>query len=202
MNKCLTRIVFCGSACSGKSSILNALKEHLNPAISGDWNVVFIKEAATHILETTDLHPRIDPTLFQTAVSLYQFVHEDYDRCINATKTHNVSISDRGIPDAFIYTDNASSILDQTVEAALSRYDAVIFFLPYFTENNREGNAYRYETTNELSLLHEKTLNVWGKHPNLFIVPSFQTLDDKVDFVIELLNNQILHEEVFTNARH
>lgn len=197
MKKALTRIAFCGSACSGKTSVLNMLKERLNPAVKEEWNVTFVQEAATQILLTTDLHPKKDPVGFQRAVSLYQFIHEEYDRCFDDTMLHNVSLSDRGIADAFIYVpDDAETLLDQTVEEAVRRYDAIIYFLPYYPDNVQEGNQERYENKDELRILEQKTFDVWSKHPNIFVIPLFQTISQKVDFVSKRLN-QILGEEVF-----
>ena len=197
MEKKLTRIAFCGCACSGKTSVLNMLKERLNPALEDEWNTSFIQEAATYILLTTaGLHPKNDPVGFQRAVSLYQLTHEDYG-CVDDTKSHNLIIADRGIADAFIYVpDEAESLLNQTVEQAVKRYDAVIYFLPYYPDNIRDGNEHRYENKDELRILEQKTFDVWSKHPNIFVIPLFQTISQKVDFVSKLLN-QILSAEVF-----
>lgn len=196
MKKALTRIAFCGSACSGKTSVLNMLKERLNPAVKEEWNVTFVQEAATHILLTTDLHPKKDPVGFQRAVSLYQFIHEEYDRCFDDTKLHNVSLSDRGIADAFIYVpDDAETLLDQTIEQAVNRY-AVLYFLPYYPDNILDGNEQRYESKDDLCILEQKTFDVWSKSPNMFVIPLFPTIVQKVDFVIKCLN-QILGAEVF-----
>ena len=194
----LTRIVFCGSACSGKTSAVNMLKERLNPALK-EWNITFIQEAATHILLNTDsdLHPKNDPVGFQRAVSLYQFIHEDYDRCVDDSKSYNICVADRGIADAFIYVpDDAEFLLDQTVEQAVKRYDAVLYFLPYHTDNIQDGNEQRYENKDELRILEQKTFDVWSKHPNMFVIPLFSTIAQKVDFVIKCLN-KILGAEVF-----
>lgn len=197
MMKELTRIAFCGSACSGKTSVLNMLKERLNPAVKEEWNVTFIQEAATHILLTTAIHPKTDPVYFQSRVSLYQYVHEDYDRCIDLTKSKNVCLSDRGIADAHIYVPaEANELLHQTVEEAVKRYDAVLYFLPYYPNNIQDGNEQRYENKDELRSLEHKTFDVWSKHPNIFVIPLFQTISQKVDFVSSCLN-QILGEEVF-----
>ena len=197
MKKALTRIAFCGSACSGKTSILNMLKERLNPAVKEKWNVTFVQEAATHILLTTDLHPKKDPVGFQRAVSLCQYIWEDYNRCVDDSKSYNVCLSDRGIADAHIYVPaEANELLHQTVEEAVNRYDFVLFFSSYHADNIKEGNEQRYENQEELRILEQKTFDVWSKHPHIFVIPLFRTMSQKVDFVGKLLN-QILGAEVF-----
>lgn len=197
-NNSLIRIVFAGPPRSGKTTIIEALKTRLNQNTIDKWNIVFIEEAATAILQKTDLDPRKDPIGFQEAVSRYQIMEESC--CISDTKNHNLSISDRGTADAFVYVENkkdAESILHQTLQEAVDRYNFVLFFSPFYgSQGVQDGNIYRYETENELIQLEQKTYDVWSKSKNLYIIPVFASVYQKVDYVVALLN-KLLEKEVF-----
>ena len=200
MKETLTRIVFCGAPASGKTSILNMLKERIHPALKKDWNITFLEESATYTMLTNRLTPKVDPIAFQRAVVLHQLLCEDYQICVDPTKPHNLSLIDRGVTDAFVYIpDQAESLLDQTLEQTLRRYDHVIYFQRYLTSNVKAGNACRYESEEELRALEERTFDVWSKHPSFTVIPVFKTISDKVDWVCRCLN-RILGEKVFVEC--
>ena len=80
----LVKIVFCGAPSSGKSASLQRLKITPHP----EWHVSKTIEAASFIMENSELHPKSDPYSFQQVVSLLQLALENPVIESNAQKRH------------------------------------------------------------------------------------------------------------------
>ena len=181
-------IVFVGTAHSGKSAVLKLLK-----SMEGiPHDIGFVDEAATDIMNTTDLHPLKNPIAFQKAVKILQYEREEAK-----LKESQTVIADRGLADVYVFLDkiSAENIAGCSVDALLDRYYAVFFFMPYLCDENiANGNEHRYETsTEELLAQFEKAYAIWGKHKNMIPIPTFDTLEHRKDYVLSKLNQMLDH---------
>lgn len=179
-------IAFAGTAHSGKSAVWELLKSMARVP----RDIGFVGEAATDIMNTTNLHPLINPIAFQEAVKILQYEREE-----TQLRENKIVIADRGLADAYVFLDasDAENIVGCSVEALLDRYYAVFFFMPYLSGDHiTDGNQQRYETsTEELLVQFEKSYAVWGRHKNMIPIPTFDTVEHRKDYVLSKLN-QIL----------
>jgi len=94
---------------------------------------------------------------------------------------------DRGVPDVLAYMDYANEIYPNSfIEACDTyRYDQVYVLAPWqdiFTSDNE-----RYENFDQAVKIHEQLLNTYKKHKyNLIDIP-FDTIENRVDYLLDTL---------------
>ena len=204
MKKKPVKIVLVGNAFSGKTRVLEGLQRRIIPG--NRWKPEFVGEAASDVMRETPLHPNKDPLAFQYAVSLTQILREAHAEQQADTEENLLLICDRGVADAYVYLDDdaASQVLDnEPLECCLSRYDLALLFDTYYNStcessgvDLKTGNAFRYETEEQMAERSLRTVEVWGRHENLITVPVFPTIDDKIVYVAHVIN-AFLSERVF-----
>lgn len=187
-------IAFVGGPCSGKTSVLDAMKRQVREACR-EVCVSFIPEAATQILPRDPMLPRRDPLRFQYEVSLWQYMEEDrgIERLLLDPAPLKVQITDRGVADAYIYlsAEQVALMTDQTPQELASRYTAVLYFEPYRSEHLTDGNEYRVEREDEMAALEAKTRSIWEGHPHLYRIPTFDTIEERIAFTRAVLEKHI-----------
>ncbi len=196
-------IAFVGGPCSGKTSVFEALRAS---GSTGDEGVClsFVEEAATRILPRDPMLPRRDPVRFQYEVSLLQYMMEDrgIDTLLRREEPLKVQITDRGVADAYIYLNEqqVGRMTDQTPDEMMHRYTAVLYFEPYRSENLTDGNEFRVEQEDEMAALEAKTRAIWQRHPNVVFIPTFATIEERVEHTKRVLE-QLIGREMFACDR-
>jgi len=197
----ITKIVFCGAPSSGKTSVFDALQQRIVCGES-EVNLSFVEEAATRLLPRDPQLPRRDPLYFQYQVSLFQYTEEDRGlrALLSRGAAKKIQISDRGLADMYIYLgEDARKITEHSADELLARYDAVLFFDTYRSDRMTDGNEYRLEDRAEQDELEAKTRAIWMRHKTVYRVPTFPTVEERVDYTAKLLNG-FLKKEVFSPA--
>ena len=196
-------IAFVGGPCSGKTSVFEAIRSMVSDE-GVEVCTSFIPEAATQILPRDPMLPRRDPLRFQYEVSLWQYMEEDrgIERLLLHPAPLKVQITDRGVADAYIYlnSEQVALMTDQSPDELASRYTAVLYFEPYRSENLTDGNEYRVEREDEMAALEAKTRAIWQGHPNVVFIPTFATIEERVEYTKQLLE-RLIGREIFTETK-
>ena len=195
----LQNIVLTGCPRSGKTTVIEALKDAVDPALK-DVCISFVNESATQLLRKDADMPRRDPIYFQTRVALTEYINEDGGliSLLGRPETIKIQICDRGLCDLFVYleAEQSSYISEMTPEYFLKRYSHVLYFSPYVADEVTEGNEFRYETEDEILLRERKGRDVWFKHKNCTEIPSFVDVNDRIAYTAKVLNG-IIGKEIF-----
>ena len=195
----LQNIVLTGCPRSGKTTVIEALKDAVDPALK-DVCISFVDESATQLLRKDADMPRRDPIYFQTRVALTEYINEDGGliSLLGRPETIKIQICDRGLCDLFVYleAEQSSYISEMTPEYFLKRYSHVLYFSPYVADEVTEGNEFRYETEDEILLRERKGRDVWFKHKNCTEIPSFADVNDRIAYTAKVLNG-IIGKEIF-----
>ena len=195
-------IAFVGGPCSGKTSVFEALRA-LPVRQESEACLSFIDEAATQLLPRDPTLSKRDPLFFQYEVSLWQYMEEDrgFRRLLAQEAPLKVQITDRGVADAYIYLNEqqVAQMTDQTPEELMHRYTMVLYFEPFRSECATDGNAFRVEQQDEMDVLEAKTRAIWQRHPNIVFVPTFPTIEERIEYTIsrlhELMGRAIFEEK-------
>ena len=195
----LHNIVLTGCPRSGKTTVIEALKDAVDPALK-DVCISFVDESATQLLRKDADMPRRDPIYFQTRVALTEYINEDGGliSLFGRPEPIKIQICDRGLCDLFVYleAEQSSYISEMTPEYFLKRYSHVLYFSPYVADEVTEGNEFRYETEDEILLRERKGRDVWFKHKNCTEIPSFADVNDRITYTAKVLN-EIIGKEIF-----
>ena len=120
------------------------------------------------------------------------------ERLLACERPLKVQITDRGIADAYIYLNEQQIALmtDQTPEELMHRYTAVLYFEPFRSEYLTDGNEFRVEHEDEMAALEAKTRAIWQRHSNIIFIPTFETIEQRVEYTVQVLS-QLLGCEIF-----
>ena len=88
--------------------------------------------------------------------------------------------------DAYIYLNEQQIALmtDQTPEELMHRYTAVLYFEPFRSEYLTDGNEFRVEHEDEMAALEAKTRAIWQRHSNIIFIPTFETIEQRVEYTV------------------
>ena len=190
----LQNIVLTGCPRSGKTTVMEALKESIAPGLT-DVCFSFVKESATQLLRKDADMPRKDPIYFQTRVALTEYINEDGGliSLLGRPEPIKIQICDRGLCDLFVYleAEQSSYISEMTPEYFLKRYSHVLYFSPYYADEITEGNEFRYETEDEILLRERKGRDVWFRHKSCTEIPSFDDVNERIAYTAKVLNGLI-----------
>jgi predicted ATPase len=178
MKKCC-RVVLTGGPGGGKTTAADLYRREIGE------DVVVVPEAAT-ILYMGGF-PRGGEIGVRQATqrAIYQ-VQINLEDAQAANYNSRVLLCDRGTVDGAVYwpgePEEFFKHLGTTLEAELSRYDAVIFFETAAVGgiSIEGGNPARIETTEEALLLDQKLKRLWSKHPHFVFVPHDKSFIKKV----------------------
>lgn len=194
----ITKIVLTGAPCSGKTTIMNKLKNHYE---AFGYYVAVMPECARQVIQNGV--SRRDMYAFETEVIRCQLEFENrVDEEISNCKADKViAIYDRGIADAFSYvTENQAEEIKKQLNLDLisvwSRYDAVIMLEAanpeYYTKDNE-----RLESYEDVLEAQSRLLDVWVGHPHLRYIKSCYIFEQKLENVIREIDcvlSNIEHE--------
>lgn len=188
------KIVLTGGCCSGKTTVLGALREEFA------GQVILVPEMATILFEGGFPAPGKDlvwseewQAAFQAAVLPLQTSFED----AFALKGNGcrLMICDRGILDGAAYTpggvDEFCRRYGVDAAEALARYQAVIHLESLATADpekfGKAGNENRFESLEEAQELEHKTRAAWDAHPRHLVIDGRRGIEGKISGVIGIV---------------
>lgn len=167
----LPRIVLTGGPCSGKSSVMEALKKEFRDVLH------CIPEVATIVIEHVGAKPPVDDVLamktFQRTIYRVQLGFEKVSNKQALRDNRRALLLDRGTVDGAAYMERGIEDLENvcrtTVAEEYARYRGVICLdVPPedVYEANKDNNPARYETYAQAVATGERLRQVWQGHPN------------------------------------
>ncbi|MBI2637844.1 MAG: ATP-binding protein, partial [Candidatus Sungbacteria bacterium] len=207
----ISRIAVSGGPRSGKSTVLEAIKEEAR-----DYKAIITPEVATEFFSNgVDIAENgLDNLEFQKHALLYQVERENrYDRLAERIRHPRVvRLSDRGIMGGMAYINPTQFLTllrkeaGLSVEEAFSRYDAVLHlessaFLGdeyYIREDN--NSVRQEEDPEQVRALDLRTRNSCVGHQRLIIIPASANFDEKKARVNKVLQ-MILADPHLENER-
>lgn len=197
----MKKIVITGGCHSGKTTILNALKQEF------PHQVLVVKEAATLLLDNGFPRPGTDlpwseewQAAFQSAILPLQQSLENTSELMAQHQQHKVIVFDRGILDGAAYTPGGvrefCRIFHLNLHEVLLRYDKVIHLESLSTANPEEygksGNQNRFEPLERAQMLEMATREAWSQHPQHIFVHGRRTIEEKTSEVLNIIAHRIL----------
>lgn len=195
------KIVLTGGPGSGKTSVLNRIKDEYT---SRGIKVIIVPETATEIINM-GIKPfgedKIDYVEFQRLVLKYQLVKENIvDSYMRNLKKDCLIIYDRGTLDgqAFVSTDEFRDIIhsscpNKSYYDLLNSYDLIINLISrpdFYTVKNNDA---RSETVNRAMELGDLTLQTWLGHERLAVVNPKDSIEEKEDEVIRIIDDLLTY---------
>ena len=205
MGKLVAKIVLTGGPCAGKTTTITKLEEHLNER---GYHVLVLNECATEMIKG-GIRPFGD-----NKSSVYDFENEILNLQLYKEKRYKdfldkypddtkiIILCDRGAVDikAYLGEEDYNRMLDENHlnnDDLLNEYDLVIHMITVAAETENKysnaSNKARFEEAKEAIDLDKRTNEAWSKHKNLKIAPVCNLLEEKInlviDYVDELLDN-------------
>lgn len=196
------KIVLTGGPCAGKTTTITKIKEDLENL---GYHVLLLNECATEIINLGIRpfgDPKVDVYDFQNEILNLQVFKEK--RLIDIVSklpddTKCILLSDRGVIDnkAYLGTEKFNKLLEENnlvEEEVLNQYDMVIHLVTVATNNenkyNNSTNSARFEDDiDEVIDLDKRTNEAWSKHKNLKVVEATNTIDEKIEKVINIIHD-------------
>ncbi len=200
----MKRIVLTGGPCSGKTTVISALKEEF-----GD-RIILVPEVATILLGNGFPAPGKDlqwseawQAALQNAVLPLQSSIEAACELMGQEKGLRIQICDRGLLDGAAYTPGgldafcASYNVDKA--EALKRYTAIIHLESLATvepeKYGKMGNASRFEPLERAVELERAVRTVWAEHPRHMVINGRRGIDGKIAEVIGIIRFLLAEKE-------
>lgn len=203
MDNLVAKIVLTGGPCAGKTTTISRIEDYLT---SKGYHVLVLNECATETIKS-GIRPfgngAVNVFDFQNEIINLQLYKEDrfnkiLDKLPLGTKV--VMLLDRGILDnkAYLGDDMFNELMianDLTEEDILNRYDLVIHMITVASDmENRysnSNNTARFEDSKEAIELDKRTSEAWKNHNNLKIVGVCETLEEKINKVLGIVDELI-----------
>ncbi len=198
-NKNITRIVFTGGPCAGKTSAIDEAVRHFSEQ---GYKVFTIPEVPTMFSKAGMNYLTKNPDFFyegEKATLEIQLALEDkFYRMAQTLDRPIIILFDRGTLDISAYLDSdlwnkLTAEVGYDNETLLNRYDAVIHLRTtaagaeeFYTTAN---NAQRYEQADSAGLriareLDRKVLDAWQGHKHLYKIGNYTHFSEKVGAVL------------------
>ncbi len=176
------RIVITGGPGTGKSSIIDELKQRGHICFEEISRQVTL-EARKNGVEQLFLS---QPLLFSQLL-----LEGRSDQFIEADQHDNTTVfMDRGVPDVLAYMDFFGSDYPDDFLSVCEKntYDVVFILAPW--QEIFKCDSVRYETFEQSQLIHERLINTYKQFNYHLIDIPFDTVEKRVDFIIDSLNSQ------------
>jgi predicted ATPase len=192
----LKKIVLTGGPCSGKTTILQALREEFADS------VVVVPEVATLLLANGFPVPGRNlpwsaewQAALQAAILPLQQSLEQAYLLVAQAQGAGLVVCDRGTLDGAAYTpggvDEFCRRFSLDLEEVLAHYDAVIHLESLATaapeKYGKDGNVARFESLPEAQRLEQATRTAWARHARQLVIDGRQAFDSKVAEVLRVV---------------
>ncbi|HSD12035.1 MAG TPA: AAA family ATPase [Patescibacteria group bacterium] len=182
----LPRIVLTGGPCSGKSSVMAALRAEFKGVLH------CIPEVATIVIEQVGAKPPFDDMLamksFQRTIYRVQLGFEKVSNRQAIRDGRKALLLDRGTVDGAAYMDRGVADLENVCRTTMAdeyrRYHGVLCLeVPprEIYDANKANNPARSETFDQAAALGERIAKVWGGHPRFTLVRNGSSWDEKLE---------------------
>lgn len=185
------RIVLTGGPGGGKTTAADLFRREI-----GD-GVVIVPEAAT-ILFQGGFPRSMEPHALRSAQMAIFQVQRRLEDVQSALFPGRTLLCDRGTVDGAVYWPSGFAeyfkAAGTTLEAELSRYDAVIFFETAARGgvSIEGGNPIRNESLTEAVRLDDELRAVWSRHPRFTLIPHNQSFFKKISFGLAVLEGMVV----------
>lgn len=210
-------VVLTGGPSSGKSSALALLRARLT---ARGFQVLTVPENATHFLANSDgFQPEWAGAYAQVRMQRifldYQLAQEEAFKAFASlhptkravllldccTLNSKVYVDDEQWKQVLAFPDRPPT----SEEALMGRYDLVVHMMTCALEGHYEwgpgsNNPGRYHTPEQAKEQDDRCLQVFSTHPQLRVVPHCSRFDDKIEKVVEFVNDA-LHIEGLAGKR-
>lgn len=194
------RIVLTGGPGGGKTTAADLFRREIGE------RVILVPEAATMVFSGG--FPRSTETMAIHAAqrAIYQ-VQRNLEDVQAALYPERVLLCDRGTVDGAAYWPGEPKHffheVGTSLEAELTRYDAVIFFESAAVGGMgiEGGNPIRTESLEEAVSLDHKLRSLWSKHPNFFLVPHNPSFFKKISYGLAVLEGIVSERDRNTQRR-
>ncbi len=182
------RIVLTGGPGGGKTTAGDLFRREMGE------RVVFVPEAATMIF--TGGFPRVlVPNAIYAAQRAIYHVQRNLEDLQAAAYPDRILLCDRGTVDGAAYWPGDPQYffadLETSMEAELTRYDAVLFFESAAVGGMsiEGGNPIRNESEQQAAELDRKLRGLWSQHPRFFLVPHHPSFIKKITLALTVLES-------------
>jgi len=181
------RIVLTGGPGAGKTTAADLLRRELGE------KVIVVPEAATMIFSGG--FPRYDnPAARKSTQKTIYSIQQNLEDVQSLRYPERILLCDRGTLDSAVYwpdgSDSFFKEMNTSLEAELSRYDAVIFF-ESASVAKREiiegGNPTRNESIDEAARLDQELYKIWSHHSHFRHIPNNQSFIKKITIAIDCI---------------
>lgn len=185
----MKKLVLTGGPCSGKTTVLAALREEFGEKL------IYLPEAATILLgggfpapgNNLEWSPAWQ-TAFQAAVLPVQRGMEAAAELTLSASKAKLIVCDRGTLDGAAYTEggleNFARKFGLEVGNELRRYSAVVHLESLAvtdpTRYGKTGNEHRFESCEEAAKLDAATRDAWSRHQRHMVVTGRRGIEGKV----------------------
>lgn len=203
------KIGFVGGPCSGKTKCLPLLREKLQ---KDGYKVFIIEESATEI-SLSGIVPSQDIPMqfFQECILRNQLfkeeMYQDLEKIIDTSKI--ILLLDRTIMDGQLYLPEMvfNAMLysyGYNKQKAFDQYDMILHMT---TVADKLKNKYEYqgsehcknsarrETPEEAIVIDKNSKKLFSTHKNFHIIENFNNVNDKIDYIYELIKDNISKKE-------
>ncbi|NNE74545.1 MAG: AAA family ATPase [Acidimicrobiales bacterium] len=187
------RVVVTGGPGGGKTTAADLFRREIGE------RVIVVPEAATLLFSGG--FPRPDePEAARSAQTAIYHVQRNLENIQSARYPNRLQVCDRGTVDSGAYwpdgpdgPDGFFEMVGSSLEAELSRYDAVIFFesaacggLGFESENR-----FRTESQEQAAELDHKLRSLWRNHPRFMLIPHTTSFFRKMTMALGLLESEV-----------
>ena len=199
----VTKIVLTGGPGSGKSMTIEALKAKLCTGEAryelGGRRCLFLSETASELI-LGGVAPSTCRSVYDFQSILFDLQLEKERAFDEATRRIEaddfILFYDRGLIDggAYICDEEFGRLLEEkktSVAKIYGRYDAVFALQTpdeYYSVSN---NPARSESPGTAKIVNERTIALWKGHPNMTMIPSAPTFEEKFEVLFKALKAYI-----------
>jgi len=207
----IKKIVLTGGPSSGKTSVLEKIEQIYS---AQGYRVILVDETATYLINK-GIKPfgegKIDLVDFQELVMKMQLAKEDViERAAQMMDDDKIIIVyDRGAIDnrAYINEEEFKDVLTRlnnvvTIKDLMDKYDLVINLVGCKEFYTTDNNAARSEDSDSAMKLGDVTLRSWLGHKNIRIVYPKETLAEKIQEVLNIINGVLNEKEVIDQEKY
>jgi predicted ATPase len=188
----LPQIVITGGPCSGKSSVMELLR-------NDKPNLQFVPEVASIVISQLGIKPKKKlNNFFQRLVHNTANLFETTSAQYAVLEGRSGMVLDRGLPDGAAYFEGGAKeyeeVLGTSIRQEFTRYKLVVCLdVPPgdIYDIHKANNPARKETYEEARQLGDKIKEVWQNHPNFVFVSNDGGWDAKVAKVKEAINRVV-----------